>query len=89
MALGARAADVLCMVIGEGLMLATLGVAVGLSGALWVTEGLSSLLFGVTPTDPATFGVVALLLVAVAAVASLIPARRAIKVDPMVALRYE
>ena len=89
MALGARAADVLCMVIGEGLMLATLGVAVGLSGALWVTEGLSSLLFGVTPTDPATFGVVALLLVAVAAVASLIPARRAIKVDPMVALRCE
>jgi putative ABC transport system permease protein len=89
MALGARAADVLCMVIGEGLMLAALGVAVGLLGALWVTEGLSSLLFGVTPTDPATFGVVALLLVAVAAVASLIPARRAIKVDPMVALRYE
>jgi len=89
MALGARAADVLCMVIGEGLMLATLGVAVGLLGALWVTEGLSSLLFGVTPTDPATFGVVALLLVAVAAVASLIPARRAIKVDPMVALRCE
>jgi predicted permease len=89
MALGARAADVLRMVIGEGLMLAALGVAVGLLGALWVTEGLSSLLFGVTPTDPATFGVVALLLVAVAAVASFIPARRAIKVDPVVALRYE
>ncbi len=89
MALGARAADVLRMVIAEGLVLAALGVASGLLGALWVTEALSSLLFGVTPTDPVTFAVVALLLIAVAAAASFVPARRAARVDPMVALRYE
>jgi putative ABC transport system permease protein len=89
MALGARAADVLRIVIGEGFMLAALGVAAGLLGALWVTDALSSLLFDVKSTDPVTFGSVALLLIAVAAAASLVPARRAAKVDPMVALRYE
>jgi putative ABC transport system permease protein len=89
MALGARKRDVLGMIIGEGTKLALIGVAIGVAGALALTRFLSSLLFGVKPTDPLTFVAVSLILTAVALLASYIPARRAAKVDPMVALRYE
>jgi predicted permease len=89
MALGAERRDVMKMVVGEGLKMASIGVAIGVAGALGLTRFLASLLYGVTPTDPLTFIVVSLILVAVALLACYIPARRAAKVDPMVALRYE
>ncbi len=89
MALGARRGDVLKLVVGDGLRLAIIGVAIGLAGALGLMRFLSSLLYGVKPTDPLTLAAVSLLLIAVALLASYIPARRAAKVDPMVALRYE
>jgi putative ABC transport system permease protein len=89
MALGAEKHDVLRMVIGEGLKLALIGVVIGIAGALALTRFLSSLLFGVKPTDPLTFIAVSLILIAVALMACYIPARRAAKVDPMEALRYE
>jgi putative ABC transport system permease protein len=88
-ALGARAGDVSRMVLREGLLLSGLGVALGLLGAVAATRLLSSLLFEVTPTDPLTLSAVAGLLLAVAVAATLLPARRAARVDPMVALRYE
>jgi putative ABC transport system permease protein len=89
MAIGATGGKVLCMVLRQGLGLIGLGLSIGLAGALGVTRMLTTLLFGVRPTDPYTFGAVAALLIAVGLLASYIPARRATRVDPMVALRYE
>jgi len=89
MALGAQRAEVLSLVLKRGMLLGLIGVIVGLAGALSLTRFLSGLLFGVTPTDPITFGAVSLLLAAIAFLASYIPARRATKVDPMEALRHE
>jgi putative ABC transport system permease protein len=88
-ALGAQKADVLRMVIRQGLTLAAVGVAAGIGGALALTRFLSSMLYAVKPTDPVTFVAVALFLVAVALLACWIPARRATKVDPTESLRYE
>jgi putative ABC transport system permease protein len=89
MALGAQAGDVVRLVLQQGLTLALLGVAIGLAGAWWATRLLQSLLFGVRATDPLTFGLVALVLLVVAALACLLPARRATRIDPLVALRCE
>ena len=89
MALGAQIGDVLRLVLRRAMLLAVIGVVLGLAGAAAVTRYLTSLLFGVQPIDVFTFAAVALGLVVVALVASLIPAKRATKVDPLVALRYE
>jgi putative ABC transport system permease protein len=86
-AIGAPAGDIFRMVIGEGLMLSLTGLAIGLIGAWWVGRAVSSLLSGVTASDPLTFMTVSLVLTAVALVASYVPARRAMAVDPIVALR--
>jgi putative ABC transport system permease protein len=87
-ALGARSRDVLAMVLGQGLRTVLIGVVVGAAGAA-LTRAIQSLLFGVRATDPLTFAAVILLLLSVALLACYLPARRAAKVDPMVALRYE
>jgi ABC-type lipoprotein release transport system permease subunit len=89
MAIGARAGEIFRMVIGEGLKLSVTGLALGLIGALWLGRAASGLLFGITPADPLTFISVSLLLTAVAIAASYFPARRAMKVDPISALRQE
>ena len=89
MALGAAPRDVVKSVLSEALSLVLAGIAIGLVGALALTRFIASLLFGVKPTDPATFAAVCLILTAVAVLASYLPARRAAKVDPLVALRYE
>lgn len=89
MALGAQPGDMLRLVVGEGMRLAFFGVGLGLAAAFGVTHFLSSLLFGVSATDPLSFTVVVVLLLSVVAFACYIPARRAMRVDPMVALRYE
>jgi predicted permease len=89
MALGAGRSDALKLVVGQGFRLALIGVGMGVVGALVLARFLASLLYGVEPADPLTFGAVSLLLTAVALFASYFPARRATYVDPMVALRYE
>jgi len=88
-ALGARSSDVMKMVLGQGTKLAAVGVGIGLAGAFALTRVMSTLLFEVSVTDPATFAAVVALLAIVALLACYIPARRATKVDPLIALRYE
>jgi hypothetical protein len=87
MALGATPRDIRRMVVGQGMMLAVAGI--GLIASYWLMQGLTILLYGVSASDPLTFGLISLLLMLVAFAANYIPARRATKVDPMVALRYE
>jgi putative ABC transport system permease protein len=89
MALGARRSDVLKLAVGHALKLVLIGVVIGLGAAFVLTRVMSSLLFGVSATDPTTFIIISLVLIGVAVFASYIPARRATKIDPMVALRYE
>ncbi len=89
MALGADRRDVSRMVLRQAMILAAVGVVIGLVAAAGLTRLMSSLLFGVEPTDPVTFGVVAALLIAVALVASYLPALRASRTDPLEALRFE
>jgi predicted permease len=88
-ALGAASSDVLLMILGQGLRTILVGVAIGIAGSLALTRTLESLLFGVTPNDPITFGAVTLLLMGSALLACYVPSRRATKVDPLVALRNE
>ncbi len=89
MALGAGRRDVRAMVLRQGMVLAVVGVVVGLVAAVGLTRVMSSLLYGVEPTDPITLAAVAALLTAVALVASYLPARRASRTDPLEALRFE
>ena len=89
MALGARRVDVLRAIVGQGLKLILIGIVVGVAGAVALTRVLSSLLYDVTPTDLLTLALVSCVLAAIALLASFIPARRAARIDPMVALRYE
>jgi putative ABC transport system permease protein len=88
-ALGAQPADVFRILVGEGLRFALIGVAVGLVGALVLTRLLASFLYGTSAADPLIFTSVVLLMIAISVVASFFPARRATRVDPMVALRHE
>src|SRR5882762_1393838 len=88
-ALGANRSDILKLVLGQGLRISLVGLVVGLAIALGVTRVIAAMLYGVKPTDPVTFGGVSALLTAVALLASYLPARRAAKVEPLVALRYE
>ena len=89
MALGAQPVDALRLVIGQGAKMAVAGVAIGVAAALGLTRLMAGQLFGVGAQDPLTFAAVALLLMAVAVAASYVPARRAVRVDPIVALRHE
>jgi len=88
-ALGAGRIEMLRLVVGQGAKMALLGVALGLAAAIGLTRLMSGMLYGVSATDPLTFIAVAILLILVALAACYIPARRAMEVDPMVALRYE
>ena len=89
MALGAKRENILGMILAQGSTLALMGIAIGAAGALALTAMIKSLLFQVTPTDPMTFVVVALVLAATAVLASYVPARRAARIDPVEALRSE
>ncbi len=89
MALGARPSDVLRLIVSQGVVLSAAGVTLGILASLGATRYLASLLYGVHPFDPLTFAAVALLLGVVALAACFLPARRAMRVDPMVALRHE
>ena len=89
MALGAQHGDVLRLILGQGARLVLVGIAIGVLGAMGLTRLMARQLFQVSTTDPLTFVAVAMTLVLVALVACYVPARRAAKVDPMVALRYE
>jgi predicted permease len=89
MAVGAEAGEIFRMILGEGLKLCLTGLVLGLLGALWLGRAGSSLLFGISPTDPLTFMVVSVLLIAVGVVACCFPARRAMKIEPIVALRQQ
>jgi ABC-type antimicrobial peptide transport system permease subunit len=89
MALGAQNADILRLLLGQGMKLVALGVAIGLATASFMTRLISALLFGVRPADPVTFVMIAFLIAGVAALACWVPARRATKVDPMAVLRGE
>jgi putative ABC transport system permease protein len=89
MALGANHMSVLRLVVGQGMILALVGVGIGVIASFFLTKFMATLLFGVSATDPLTFVAISVLLIGVSMVASFIPARRAMKVDPMVALRYE
>jgi putative ABC transport system permease protein len=89
LALGAQSSQVLALMLSQGMRTTAAGVAIGLGAALITTRTLQALLFEVSATDPATFGVLTLVLVAVALLACYLPARRAARIDPMVALRQE
>jgi putative ABC transport system permease protein len=89
MAIGAQAGEIFRMILGEGLKLSLTGLLIGLVGALWLGQAGAGLLFGVTPTDPLTLLAVSLLLITVAVAACYFPARRAMKIEPIVALRQQ
>jgi putative ABC transport system permease protein len=89
MALGARPFDVLKMILKQGMVVTSAGLAIGIAASLALTRVMKGLLFGVSATDPATFATIALLLAGVALGACYLPARKATKVDPMIALRQE